>query len=173
MSTSEIKTTDYIKTLEIPEEKMIKFTWAKNIQNPRERYLQFMAIHEKVHSNFRKWRFGMIESPNCMICHQLEDVTHIFTECQRSQDAWATFTEVTQITLPAETITNGSPDKWLNNLISITKLELSKDRNVPINTELLKSKLKSRIEDLKVINDRKAKDKNIRARRRSFVRVEI
>jgi len=111
-----------------------------------------MIIHEKFYSNLRLFRFGMIQSPNCAICNSLEDTTHIFTEFIRSRKAWDCFREVTQIGLPEETITNGSPDKWLNNIISLMKLELSINRDTPLNVELLKNKLSNRIEDLKWIN---------------------
>ena len=49
----------------------------------------FMALHNILPLQVRRFRFGLAATPDCQVCGAVEDVLHFFVSCPRVADAWA------------------------------------------------------------------------------------
>jgi len=169
---TDLKTSMYIKKVEeINEDQKENFRIYRNILNPREKNIQYMAISNKFYNNERLHRFGIINSPNCTFCNDLETNQHIFYDCHRALVAWSEFQQNTGVVPTIDMITSGVRDNWLNNIISLVKATLAKNRDEEINPRLMSTLINNRIEDLETIDRSKTRNKNLRAQKKVIVTV--
>jgi len=66
-------------------------------------------------------------------------------------------------------IHNGIRDPWLNNIISLVKGHLARNRDEEIEPRTISASIRSRIEDLEAINLNKTKAKTLRAQKMVIV----
>jgi len=128
-----------------------------------------MLISNKFYNNERLHRFGLINSPNCKFCGDLETNQHIFYDCHRALVAWSEFQICTGVNPIQEMIHNGIRDPWLNNIISLVKGHLARNRDEEIEPRTISASIRSRIEDLEAINLNKTKAKTLRAQKMVIV----
>jgi len=66
-------------------------TWLYKIRkltSVRHRNLMLRIAHGDVYSNERKFRFGLVESPDCTRCGNVDTTTHKLFECEALRDLW-------------------------------------------------------------------------------------
>jgi hypothetical protein len=132
------------------------FITCRRIKHPRERMYQFLELHDKLYNNVRLHRYRIIDSPLCKTCQIPETSEHLLYECPRAKEAWVAMENEIKIQVPHEAKVRGSNDNWLNNIISLTKSVIIKDRDNPINTTLLINRIKNRSLDIKFIKNNSA-----------------
>jgi len=173
---TDIKTMDLIN-LKFPaareNDRANPFLTNRNIMHPREKVSQFMALHKKTFTNERLFRHNMIESPNCNTCQANEDLNHIIHECERARLTWSYFNEIIQITPTRDMIDEGVPDKWLNNLISLTRHTLLHDRTQAVNELSFKAKLANRQNDLNRIKNNKENFKRMCIKKKRIIKSQL
>jgi len=118
------------------------FVYARNIRLPKEKQLQSFILHDRFYNNKRLAKIKLVDSMSCLMCHETEDNDHLFFKCTRATEAWDTVSKEIGCTIDIDLIKNGTSDKWLNNIISLTKLILSQNRDKPINQSMLLLKIK-------------------------------
>jgi hypothetical protein len=136
------------------------FKTYRNIRHPRERQTQFLLLHNKFYNNVRLAKFKIIDSDKCETCGQVEDNEHIFINCKRAKSVWKCVNQTINQEIPLETITNGSQDSWLNNIISLAKHKLAVNRKDSVNIKLLETQIKNRCSDIRFITKNRENDKN-------------
>jgi hypothetical protein len=52
-------------------------------------------MYKDIFSNERRYRFGLAESPNCVICQQPESVIHQLLECPNAVRMWQLYKDIT------------------------------------------------------------------------------
>jgi hypothetical protein len=60
--------------------------WA--IKNPTLRATRLKVLYKDVFCNERRHRFGIAESPNCIICGQIESIQHHLVSCENAKRIW-------------------------------------------------------------------------------------
>lgn len=110
-------------------------------------------------------------SPNCAFCGDPESNQHIFFDCHRALVAWSEFQNCTGVIPTYEIINKGIRDPWLNNIISIVKGQLAKNRDDEIDPRSMAVIIKNRMEDLETINLNKNKFKQIRAQKKVIMAI--
>ena len=59
------------------------------VLDPLAREQLFMVIHNIVPNRERLFmKMNMVNSPNCLLCHEREDNVHLFMECILVREAW-------------------------------------------------------------------------------------
>lgn len=151
---------NHISNTEVDEQSN-PYLICRRIRHPRERLNQFLELHGKIYNNIKLHKFKIINTPNCLTCNEIETTNHLLYECQRAKDAWnAAETEI-EINIVQQDREKGSSDRWLNNIISLTKTNIIRDRSNPVNCQLLKAKIKNRSQDIKFIKTNNDKTKEI------------
>ena len=65
---------------------MFKAIW--NLKNPTLRAIRLKVVYKDVFSNERRHRFGIIDSPACVVCAQVETVEHHLFLCANATRVW-------------------------------------------------------------------------------------
>ena len=133
------------------------FMLARKIKHPRERMNQYMILHNKIYTNERLHRFRLMPSPTCATCPDtVENLQHVLNECPQANTAWKIFESVTGYQAhPTEPQLSNEEI----NLRSLVKMIICTNRDEPIKTALLETRLRNRISDLRIISWRKAKNR--------------
>ena len=72
---------------------MYKAIW--NLKNPTLRAIRLKLVYKDVFSNERRHRFGIIDSPACVVCAQVETVEHHLFLCANATRVWDIFFRLT------------------------------------------------------------------------------
>lgn len=148
----DIKSSDLnmLESIENPENN--PFNTYRNIRHPRERTMQFLMLHNRFYNNTRLAKHKIIESPKCHHCEAEETNDHLINECIRSTEIWNYVEQRCGRTITLQEKIYGSNDRWLNNIISLTKLILSTNRQERVNLDLARTRINNRIKDTVFIN---------------------
>lgn len=65
------------------------------IGNPQLRAYRLKVLYKDVFSNERRHRFGISDSPNCVICGQIESIEHQLLECTNARKLWEIYFRIT------------------------------------------------------------------------------
>ena len=65
------------------------------IKNPHLRGYRLKLLYKDIFSNERRFRFNLTDSPNCVICGQIETVAHQFVECRNAKNLWEMYRTIT------------------------------------------------------------------------------
>ena len=68
------------------DRKSIRNIWS--IKNPSLRNVRLKVLYKDIFSNERRYRFGLVDSPECVICHAPESVEHQLLTCPNAQAFW-------------------------------------------------------------------------------------
>ena len=65
------------------------------IGNPQLRAYRLKLLYKDIFSNERRHKFGLSDSPDCIICGQIESVNHQFVECANARKLWDMYRRLT------------------------------------------------------------------------------
>ena len=65
------------------------------IGNPQLRAYRLKLLYKDIFSNERRHKFGLSDSPDCIICGQIESVNHQMVECANARKLWDMYRRLT------------------------------------------------------------------------------
>ena len=113
------------------------------IKNPHLRGYRLKILYKDVYSKERRHRFKLTNSPNCIVCGQVESVTHQLLECINAQRLWEMYRRLTgrAITSMLDVITcTPEIDSEIAKSVIIKRL-LQIDRSTGFSFERLKQEI--------------------------------
>jgi len=76
-------------------------TWKNlwSIKNPILLATRQKVLYKNVYSNERRYRFGLIDSPQCNVCHEVESTIHQLFNCKNARKFWEIYCFIFNIPL--------------------------------------------------------------------------
>ena len=53
-----------------------------------QHFIQYKLLHRRVVNNKLLYKMGISETPNCLFCHNIETIEHIYIECENVTELW-------------------------------------------------------------------------------------
>jgi len=126
------------------------------IKNPTLRACKFKLAHGDIFCNARRLRCGLADSDKCVICGEIETVSHQLFECTNSRRLWSAINQV--LSSPIATIhdivtTNGSvADEIVISTLIQALIQIDRSAKVPMKAIMMSAVHYIRIEKI-VTND--------------------
>lgn len=146
-------------SLEESEELSLMFKNYRRITGMRFRQNQYRILHNKIFTNEKLHRFGLVESNSCCVCENVEDLNHLLFECPRANEAWNVSFEFLGFYPELTDIKLGTSNMMYNQIIALVNFELCRNRDKPINPITLRQKITNLTNDLNFIEATKNKRK--------------
>ena len=121
--------------------------WQGNIwkiKNPHIRSYRLKILYKDIFSNERRFRFNLTDSPNCVLCGQIESVSHQLLECPNAQRLWTMYHRLTGKVVNSMLEIISFTDSLENEIMKsiIIKRLIQIDRSAGINFVALKAEIK-------------------------------
>ena len=100
------------------------------IRNPILRSCRLKVMYKDIYSQERRFRFGLTDSPKCLICSEIETVEHQLFVCKNASRLWQIYNNIfaEQITFEQSVLAQTALDKELVKAV-INKLLMQIDRS--------------------------------------------
>ena len=100
------------------------------IRNPILRSCRLKVMYKDIYSQERRFRFGLTDSPKCLICGEIETVEHQLFVCKNARRLWQIYNNIfaEQISFEQSVLAQSALDKELVKAV-INKLLIQIDRS--------------------------------------------
>jgi hypothetical protein len=130
-----------------------EFSSIKMVIHPKEREILYFELHNALLTNLKLYEMKLVSSPNCELCNCEQTTEHIFITCSNAKISTNSYDELKHLF-------EGNHLLTLNVQANIKRL-LYLNKNKQLNSDLFKIAITNRINDFKLINDRKTRKKNL------------